>query len=222
MRSNWWLVYLIPLIIVFPSFSALYISVSCFVLISHALSYTAKTLNELKHTCENHQACSHSNSNAFKNPQSIRFSCQNRSSAVDIQINWITDISFCVLPLCISIVLPYLHVFSCHLTLCISTCPHVRARCYPLTTRGNERRFFSYDPHRRKQFHKRLPWFSTDSWRKMLPTFCSTHSHLMIMFTRFDIHVIHCWPPIQLGGQLHVPWSNASSDASMSKTVWFY
>ena len=63
------------------------------VLISHALSYTTKTHNKLEHTCENHQACSHSNSNALRNPQSIRFSGQNRSSAVDIQISWIRDIS---------------------------------------------------------------------------------------------------------------------------------
>jgi hypothetical protein len=67
--------------------------VSCVVLISHALSYTAKTHNKLEHTCKNHQASSHSNSNAFRNPQSIRFSSQNRSSAVDIQISWIRDIS---------------------------------------------------------------------------------------------------------------------------------
>jgi hypothetical protein len=35
-----------------------------------------------------------SDSNAFiQNPQSIRFSSQNRSLAVDIQISWIKDIS---------------------------------------------------------------------------------------------------------------------------------
>jgi hypothetical protein len=53
--------------------------------------YTAKTLNELKHTCKNHQACSHINSNTFRNPQSIRFQWQNRSLAVDIQIRDISN-----------------------------------------------------------------------------------------------------------------------------------
>ena len=28
-----------------------------------------------------------------------------------------------------------------------------------------------------------------------------------------------CWSPLQLGGQLHVPWRDASSDAHLSKTL---